>query len=114
MIAPCGLVCTYCPAFIATQNDDDEARARTAAFYHETYGFELTPEQINCDGCLTTGGKRIGHCQICTIRKCCLQKGIANCAHCDEQPCVDLKAFHSFSPHAKDSFEVLLEQVTKG
>ncbi len=33
MIACCGLVCTECPTFIATQDDDDEARAKTAVFY---------------------------------------------------------------------------------
>ena len=41
MIACCGWVCTECPRFIPTQNDDDEAKARTAAFYKKTYGFDL-------------------------------------------------------------------------
>jgi len=56
MIACCGLVCTECPTFFPTQNDDDEATARTTAFDKKTYGFDLKPEEINCDGCLSTRG----------------------------------------------------------
>jgi Protein of unknown function (DUF3795) len=30
MITYCGLVCSDCPTFLATQNDDDVARQETA------------------------------------------------------------------------------------
>lgn len=33
MIAYCGLICSDCPTFIATQNDDNVARAKTATLY---------------------------------------------------------------------------------
>ena len=33
MIAYCGLVCSNCPTFLATKNDDDAAREKTAAAY---------------------------------------------------------------------------------
>ena len=56
MIAYCGLVCSSCPTFLATRNDDDLARERTAAFYAEKFGFNLKPEEINCDGCLAREG----------------------------------------------------------
>lgn len=111
MTAYCGLVCSDCPTFVATRNDDDAARAKTAAFYRQTYGFDLQPEEINCDGCLTTGGKLLAYCQACKIRKCCSEKALANCAHCDEQPCEELKAFHKFSPHAKAGFEALAKEL---
>jgi len=51
MIAYCGLVCSDCPTFLATQNDDDVARRRTAVLYSERFGFDLKPEEIYCDGC---------------------------------------------------------------
>ncbi|WP_167527780.1 DUF3795 domain-containing protein [Desulfosarcina alkanivorans] len=38
------------------------------------------------DGCLSTGGKHIGYCQTCKIRKCCRDKGLENCAACDAPP----------------------------
>lgn len=108
MIAYCGLVCSNCPTFLATQNDDDVAREKTAAFYSEKFGFNLKPEEINCDGCISEGGKLIGYCQSCEIRKCCREKALYNCTVCDEQPCKKLIKFHEFSPDAKASFDALL------
>ena len=110
MIAYCGLTCSSCPTFLATQNDDDVAREKTAAFYSEKFGFNLKPEDINCDGCLSDGGKLIAYCQTCEIRKCCSEKGLNNCAVCDEQPCEKLIKFYEFSPDAKASFDALVEQ----
>jgi hypothetical protein len=69
MIAYCGLVCSNCPSFLATQNNDDAMRRNTAAFYSEKYGFDLKPEEINCDGCKTQGGKLLAYCQSCAIRQ---------------------------------------------
>lgn len=80
MIAYCGLVCSSCPSFLATKNDDDIAREKTAAFLAEKFGFDLKPEDINCDGCLTVGGRLLGFCQICEIKQCCSIKGLENCA----------------------------------
>ena len=111
MIAYCGLVCSSCLTFLATQNDDDAAREKTAALYSEKFGFDLKPEDINCDGCLSDGGKHIAYCQTCEIRKCCREKGLDNCAICEEQPCDKLTKFHEFSPDAKVSFETLLKEI---
>lgn len=107
MIASCDLVCSKCPTFLATQNDDDVARAKTAALYAEKFGLHFKPSEINCDGCLTIGGRQIGYCRVCTIRKCCIEKGFTNCASCAEAPCEDLLAFHKFSSEAKASFDAL-------
>ncbi len=56
-IACCGLVCSKCPTFLATKNNDDNGRKKTAAFYTEKFGFILKPEDINCDGCFSNKGK---------------------------------------------------------
>ncbi len=111
MIAYCGLVCSSCPTFLATQNDDDVARAQTAAFYAEKFGLNLKPEEINCDGCKSEGGKLIGYCQECNIRRCCREKSLENCAVCSEQPCEDLAQFHKFSPEAKHCFDALRKEL---
>ena len=108
MIAYCGLVCSNCPTFLATQNDDDIAREKTARYYSEKFGFNLKPEEINCDGCLSEGGKLIGYCQSCEIRKCARAKSIDNCAACEEQPCEKLIKFHEFSPDAKKAFDAMV------
>ena len=110
MIAFCGLVCTQCPVFLATQHDDDKDRAETAAMLAEKYGLDLKPEEINCDGCHSTGDRLIGYCLECGIRQCGLEKGIETCASCDAQPCEKLTQFHTFSPEAKTAFSGLLNK----
>ncbi len=46
MIAYCGLNCSICPTYIATRNDDDQAREKTVAFYAKEYGFPFTAKEI--------------------------------------------------------------------
>jgi hypothetical protein len=107
MIAYCGLVCSDCPTFLATQIDDDVARQKTANLYAEKFGLNLKPQDINCDGCKSDGGKLIGYCLTCEIRRCCREKALEDCAQCDDQPCEKLTRFHEFSADAKASFETL-------
>ena len=110
MIAFCGLVCTNCPTYLATQADDDEARRKTVLFYEKKFGFKLKTEDINCDGCLSVGGKLIGYCHSCEIRKCAINKDVTHCVNCDEQPCEKLLKFHEFSSDAKTAYESLLKR----
>jgi len=111
MIAYCGLVCSDCPTFLATQNDDDIARQETADLYAEKFGLNFKPEDINCDGCKSEGGKLIGYCQSCEIRRCCREKGLENCIFCDDRPCESLAKFLEFSPDAKARFEALEREL---
>jgi len=76
MIAYCGIVCSECGAFIATQTDDDAKRKETAEIWSKKYNHDFKPEEINCDGCLTTTGRVIGYCNVCEIRKCGQEKGV--------------------------------------
>lgn len=111
MIAYCGLVCSSCPTFLATQNNDDVAREKTAALYSEKFGFNLKPEEISCDGCISEEGRLIGYCQSCEIRRCCRAKALDNCVVCDEQPCEKLVKFHEFSPEAKACFDAMVREI---
>lgn len=111
MIAYCGLVCSSCPSFLATQNDDDAARAKTAAFLAEKFGLNLKPEDINCDGCLTVEGRLLDFCQTCGIKQCCSKRGLENCVLCGEQQCEKLISFHEFSPDAKACFNALKKEI---
>ncbi len=107
IIAYCGLVCSGCPAFLATQNDDDKAREETAALWSKKFNLHFKPEEINCDGCLGQGKRLIGYCSVCAIRQCALARGVEHCVSCADQPCEKLLKFHSFSPEAKTSFEAM-------
>jgi hypothetical protein len=98
MISFCGLLCSECGAFIATQSNDDKKRAEVAQIWSKQYGVNLKPEDINCDGCISDSDRLIGHTRVCEIRKCGKQKGIANCAYCGEYPCTRLEDFFKVVP----------------
>jgi len=105
MIAYCGIVCTECPAFIATQQNDDAKRKKVAEMWSEQYKMAVKPEDINCDGCISGSRKLLNYCSICEIRKCGQDKGVKNCAYCNEYACDKLTKFHAMAPHAKESLE---------
>lgn len=102
IISYCGLVCTDCPAYIATQADDLEALERVVAQWRvEFHAPNLTVESIRCDGCLDTVGRKMAHCFECEIRACAMGRGLANCAHCPDYACETLQGFLGFVPEAR-------------
>ena len=70
MIAKCGLVCSECPAYIATQKNDDALRAETAKKWSEMFKADIKASDINCDGCQSESARLFSYCQTCEIRKC--------------------------------------------
>jgi len=68
MIAFCGLICTECPAFIATRKDDDKEREKVAKVWSKEYKCDMKTEDINCDGCLEESGRLFNYCKTCEIR----------------------------------------------
>lgn len=96
-IGSCGIDCNECNAYIATQNDDDQLRAETAELWSKQYNVPIKPENINCTGCNEEGAK-IGHCDVCQVRKCCIDKQVANCGNCDQLPCNILNDFFKMFP----------------
>ena len=105
IVGYCGIICSECPAFIATKNNDDEARKKTAEEWSKMFNAEIKPEHINCEGCHAKTGVLFTHCTVCEIRKCGLTKDIANCAHCADYSCQKLKDFHQMAPDAKKELD---------
>ena len=91
-LAMCGLDCNSCAAFIATKNNDDSLREKTAREWTERYrksGRNRPPikaEDINCKGCLSDGPIYL-YCKKCKIRQCGLAKKITNCRECLSYRC---------------------------
>ena len=107
MISYCGIVCTECPAFIATQKNDDAKRKEVAEMWSKQYKSPFKAEDINCDGCKAEGKRLVGYCHICEIRKCGQKQQVVNCAYCDDYGCGKLTQFIDMVPHAKATLEAI-------
>ena len=106
IIGTCGLTCTDCAAYLATQADDRPELERVAAQWREEYDApNITSEGIMCDGCVTADGYKCSHCHECEIRACGVQHGVANCAHCNDYACDRLEAFFGFVPDARTTLD---------
>ena len=107
MIAFCGLVCTECPAFIATKSDDNRKREKTAKQWSELYNVDIKPEDINCHGCIAIGETVFSYCNMCEIRKCGQERNVENCAYCDDYACDKLSDFFKTVPQAKRTLDAI-------
>ena len=110
IIAKCGIVCSACPAYIATQKNDDALRAETAKKWSEMFKSDIKAADINCDGCPTESQRLFGYCTTCDIRKCARDKKLATCASCPDYACEKLDKFLAQAPEARK----VLEELRKG
>lgn len=102
IVAYCGLVCSECEAYVATQANDLETLERLAQHAREEFGVEdATVETTMCDGCLAESGRQIAYCATCEIRACGVERGVVNCAHCADYACEKLEGFFAQVPDAR-------------
>lgn len=110
LYAACGLDCSKCDAYVATQANDQAALVQIAAKWRVEYNAPtISAENILCDGCMA-GGRTIGHCAECGIRLCALERGLDNCAACPDYGCETLSAFLQNVPQARDNLEILRQE----
>ncbi len=110
MIAYCGINCSKCPTFIATLNDSNSERKDVAEKWSKQFKSDIKPEDINCDGCLTTTERIFMHCKVCHIRKCGTEKKVKNCAYCEDYACDKLSKFHD---RATPAVKQTLDEIKK-
>ena len=84
MIAYCGLDCENCDAYLATVNNDQELRKKTAKLWAELNNAPIFPEHINCEGCRVDGVKTVFCDSMCGIRQCAMKKGVNTCWDCSD------------------------------
>ena len=92
MIAYCGIDCEKCDAYIATINDDQALREKTAKKWAELNNAPILPEHINCEGCRTEGVKTVFCDSLCGIRQCAMKKGVETCGDCPEMESCEIIA----------------------
>ena len=106
MIGYCGLDCEKCDAYIATVNDDQALREKTAKLWAELNNAPILPEHINCEGCRMNGAKTVFCDSLCGIRKCALNKGVSTCGDCpDLETCPTVGAILENNPAALDNLK---------
>jgi hypothetical protein len=115
----CGIECSDCPVYKATQRDNDEERSeilrrqreKWASIFSEQYGREYSAEDINCDGCNSNSDRVFWFCRDCGIRRCAQEKELANCAFCQDYSCDKLE--NLFEKSRAPASETL-EQIREG
>lgn len=111
MIAFCGLDCSQCEGYLATQANDEAWKERVAAQWRTEYNApDITTQSVTCDGCKATSGRLGSNCLVCEMRLCGLQKGVENCAACPDYACEKLEAFFKFAP----TIRTTLDELRKG
>lgn len=113
MIGSCGIICSDCPAYLATKNNDDDLRKTTAVDWSKMYKSDIKPDDIFCSGCIQAEGRLFGHCSVCEIRKCSRERNLPNCAHCDDYPCEKIIEFFGYVPDAKLTLERIKNSIKK-
>jgi hypothetical protein len=111
LIADCGLDCGACPAYIATQANDEVAKEQIAAQWRVEFNApNITAANVTCDGC-TSSGRLGGYCPECPVRKCAVTRGVVNCAHCPNYGCEELSKFLAVVPVAKARLEEIRQTL---
>ena len=105
MIAFCGLDCYECGAFLAAKEDDNQKRVEVAQEWSKLFKVEIEFEDINCEGCLSDGGRVFNYCKVCEIRKCGKEKDLKNCGYCGGYPCHRLDFIFNNAPDAKNRLD---------
>jgi len=105
IISCCGLVCSNCGAYLATQQNDLQGLKRVAEEWSKEFHTSFKPEDCVCDGCMAGTGRICSYGPACEIRACGLKHQVANCAHCPEYACARLEGFFANVPAAKATLE---------
>ena len=103
MIGYCGLDCEKCDAYLATVNDDQALREKTAKLWAELNQAPILPEHINCEGCRVEGMKTVFCDSLCGVRQCAMKKGVKTCGSC-----LELNKCEMIAPIISDNPDALI------
>lgn len=112
LIAPCGIDCRVCDAYIATKTNNMYLKQKLADDFKKNFGVEKPLSELDCDGC-GAEGRHIGFCEVCEIRVCAFGKGYSTCAECGEFPCVKGAFIWTHNSQSKAKLEELREAANK-
>jgi hypothetical protein len=99
VVAVCGLLCSECDTFLATQAADGariESLAREAS---AKYGVAIAADSMWCAGCVGHDTRKSWHTGGCEIRVCAIDRDLETCADCTHYTCEKLDAFLDKTAH---------------
>ena len=89
-ISCCGFRCKICPMY-KNKAEDKQFLQRISDGFFKYYGFRLPLDNLYCDGCTPENCENPKKIDTeCPVRPCVLEKGIPNCAYCDQYICEKL------------------------
>lgn len=93
MIAYCGLDCSKCDIFVATENNDRDKIVSTLNQWKSEIGLDYKESDLNgCKGCKSD--MILSYCSNCDIEKCAISKEISTCSECPDYKCDRIKKFY--------------------
>ena len=107
MISYCGIDCSECESYLATQADSHMERMRIAEQCLIEFNVNMKPEEINCNGCKSDRVKCSFAATMCEIRKCNIEKSQPYCAVCSEYRCEKLEKVIESAPAIGEALEAL-------
>ena len=106
MMSACGVVCSECPAYLGAAKGLIHQQ-RTAEAWQRIYGVGESAEQITCCGCPGTDEAVFHTSRDCSVRRCCLSKGMGSCAECPLDRCENLEKAQSVWDEVPDLIDSL-------
>ena len=86
VMSACGVMCSGCGAYLAASKGPAYQK-EVADAWSRIYGIAVEPANISCGGCLSPDNDVFHTSVACPARRCCLSKGLKNCAECPEESC---------------------------
>ena len=107
MIAYCGIDCSKCKSYLATQSGSSDELAKVAKNLEKIYRAEVAPEYVICDGCKADKRHSFFCSNKCKMRQCCIDKNYNSCIECPDFPCKELEFELNNTPEARENLEKL-------
>jgi len=111
MISYCGIDCSKCESYLATQANSDIERRKIAEQCLIEFNVNMKPEEINCNGCKSNGVKCAFAASLCEIRKCNIEKSQPYCAVCSEYKCEKLEKIIQSAPAICEALEAIRQNL---
>jgi len=103
IIARCGYRCDLCPGYVENVSGPaDQQRVHDG--WLKYVGADVPLEEIGCKGCLAPGESPDSDCPV---RPCVIQRGLDNCAPCDDFPCEKLHTRMDFMENRYGDFSAI-------